>query len=536
VLQAIELRDFAIADDVVVPLAPGFNVLTGETGAGKSLVIDALALAVGGRAEAGVVRAGAEYALVQLSFGAGAPVASAARRVALAGRNLARLDGEVVTVAELQTALDEVVGIFGQHAFRTLLEGREQRALLDRLLDDEAGRALAEYRRAHQALLALEARLRERQAAGSERERRLALLRHQVDEIDAANVEPGEEERLDDTLQSLRFAERVRASAAATLAALGEQEPSALDALSAARRALDDAARHASQLAPLARDLAAVVDGAHAVASEVESFLDGFDADPASLERAEARRALLDRLFRKYAGGSRALLAERERAAAEAAQLEAEASDLASVEAQRAQLEAERAALAERVSQARRVAAEALGPRVSRVLAELAMEDAVFDVALEPRSALGPHGAEEVLFRLAANVGEPAAPLASVASGGELARVMLALHTAAGSDRPVLAFDEVDAGVGGSTGRAVGRLLRRLAQGRQVLVVTHLAQVAAFADHHLRVDKVAEAGRTVTRVHALSGEARVRELARMLAGDDGPIARRHARALLDASR
>ena len=536
VLQAIELRDFAIADDVVVPLAPGFNVLTGETGAGKSLVIDALALAVGGRAEAGVVRAGAEYALVQLSFGQGAPVASAARRVALAGRNLARLDGEVVTVGELQTALDEVVGIFGQHAFRTLLEGREQRTLLDRQLDPQGQDALREVGAAHTALSDVETRLRARREAAGDRARRSELLRFQIEQIDAAAPRVGEEIELDEALATLRHAERVRRSAAEAFQALAGGEATTLDALAGARRALESAARHAAALSALERDLAAVVDGAHAVASELEAFLDGFDADPAALDRAEARRATLDRLFRTYGPDSAAVIDERERLAAELRDLDALETDVETLEREQAALLARRAAAAERLSAARQRAADALGPSVSRVLSELALEGAVFDVALEPSGRLGPHGAESVAFQFAANVGEPAAPLASVASGGELSRVMLALHTAAGSERPVLVFDEVDAGVGGGTGRAVGRLLRRLAQGRQVLVVTHLAQVAAFADHHLQVAKVTEAGRTLTRITALEGAARVRELARMLAGDDGPTARRHAEELIAASR
>jgi len=536
VLQSIELRDFAIADDVVVPLAPGFNVLTGETGAGKSLVIDALALATGGRAEATVVRAGAEHALVQLTFGDGAPVASAARRVSLSGRNLARLDGEVVTVAELQAALAGVVGIFGQHAFRTLLEGREQRALLDRHLAPDGDAALREYVEAHAALVDADARLRERRELAGDRERRLELLRYQIEQIDAAAPRVGEELELDDRLATLRHAERVRQGAAEAIKGLTVGDPAALDALAQARRALEGAARHASVLEPLARDLVAVVDGAHAVASELEAFLDGFDTDPAALDRAESRRAALDRLFRTYGPDSAAVLAERERLAAEVRDLGALETDLQALERECEALRARRAAAAERLSAARQRASESLGPGVSRVLSELAMDGAVFDVALEPLDALGAHGAESVTFRLAANVGEPAAPLASVASGGELSRVMLALHTAAGSDRPVLAFDEVDAGVGGSTGRAVGRLLRRLAQGRQVLVVTHLAQVAAFADHHLHVAKVSEGGRTLTRITSLVDDDRVRELARMLAGEDGPTARRHAEELIGASR
>lgn len=535
-LEAIELRDFAIADDVAVPLAPGLNVLTGETGAGKSLIVDALALAIGGRAESGVVRSGADHALVQLRFGEGAPLMSASRRVALSSRNLARLDGEVVTVTELQAALAPLVGIFGQHAFRTLLEPREQRALLDRQLDTDGQAALETYRERHAALRQVEGRIAERRAAAGERERRLDLLRYQLEQIDAIAPRAGEEAELDRELQTLRHAERIRSAAAEALSHLGSGDPAPLEALAQARRALEAAARHADALAPLARDLAAAADGVDAVASEIEGFLDGFDADPARLDRLEGRRAALERLFRSYGEDSAAVLRERERLDAERSDLERIDSDLDALERERAELERERATWAERLSEARQAAAERLGPEVSRVLSELAMDGAVFEVALEPLATLSAHGAEEVRFLLAANVGEPAAPLAEVASGGELSRVMLALHTAAGSERPVLVFDEVDAGVGGGTGRAVGRLLRRLARGRQVLVVTHLAQVAAFADHHLEVAKVSADGRTLTRITPLEAQARVAELARMLAGDDGPTARQHAEELLDASR
>jgi DNA repair protein RecN (Recombination protein N) len=548
VLRAIELKDFAIADAVEVPLRPGLNVLTGETGAGKSLVVDALALVSGGRADAGVVRAGATSALVQLHFEDGGPIATAARRIVPEGRNLARLDGEVVTVAELQGALDAVVGIFGQHAYRTLLDAQQQRLTLDALLGDAGRAALAAYREAHAALTRTDAALAELRAATQDRERRLEVLRHDRDELDAAGIRPGESAELDERLALLRGADRVRESAARALAALdggqgaidglamprGAHEGGAIDALAEAQRSLAAAARQAPPLTALAEELRVALDGAQAVSSEIEAFLHDLDADPAALDRAETRRSELDRLFRKHGGDEEAVLALRARIEDELAALERQSADVAALEAERAAFGLRRRSAGDALSAARAATAATLGPAVSEALRELALPHAAFAVSLEPLEHPGSHGFERIEFRFSANPGEGDGPLSAIASGGELSRVMLALHAVAGSERPVLAFDEVDAGVGGRTGRAVGRLLHRLAAGRQVLVVTHLAQIAAFADHHLVVDKATDEGRTRTRVTPVEGEARVRELARMLAGDDGPTARAHAEELLAA--
>jgi DNA repair protein RecN (Recombination protein N) len=532
VLRAIELRDFAIADEVEVPLGPGLNVLTGETGAGKSLLVDALALATGARAESGVVRAGAASALVQLHFGDGAPVATASRRVVPGGRNLARLDGEVVTVAELQGALDGLVGIFGQHAYRTLLEGEQQRLALDRHLAPAGVAALAAYRDAHAEVLACEGELAALHAATTDRAARLELARHALDELDAAAIRPGEVAALEARLAVLRAADRIAHGAGRALDALQDRDGAAADVLAEAMRSLDAAARLAPPLEPLAHDLRAALDGVHAIAAEIEAFLDGLEADPGALDRAEARRAVLGRVLLKHGGDEARALERRDELAAQVARLERHEADAAQLEASRRAAAARRGEAGEALSQARATVAKRLASDVTRALHDLALPHARFMVSLAALTAPGAHGLERVEFRFAANPGEAEGPLSAVASGGELSRVMLALHTVAGSERPILAFDEVDAGVGGRTGRAVGRLLHRLSKGRQVLVVTHLAQIAAFADHHVLVDKVSEAGRTRARVRAVTGEARVAELARMLAGDDGPVARRHAEALL----
>jgi len=531
VLSALELFDFAIADHVTVELGAGLNVLTGETGAGKSLLVDALALLAGGRADAGLVRAGRDSALVQAAF-AGAPPLVVARRVVREGRNLARIDGEVVTVADLQAALGPRLGIFGQHAFQTLLDGAEQRALLDRRLDAGAAAALAEYRATWAERVEVQRRLAALRAAARDRARALDLLRYQVDEIDAAKLRPGEDALLDARLEALRHLERVRGGVLEAVDALTAEETGAAERLAAAVRALAGAARHDEALRPFHGELADAWTAVQAIAGELESALERLEAEPGELDRLEGRRAELDALERKYGPGVDGVLRMRATLAAELDALTRADADDADLARREAALTATLAAAARLLGDGRRRVADALAPAVVAVLRELALPHARFDVDLAPRAELGPDGAERVAFRFGANRGEPVADLREVASGGELARVMLALHAAAGSDVPTLVFDEVDAGLGGRTGRAVGEVLARLARGRQVLVVTHLAQVAAFADRHLRVDKAEVDGRTVTRVAALTGEERVAELARMLAGDDGDAARQHARALL----
>jgi len=531
VLRTLELFDFAIADAVTLTLDAGLSVLSGETGAGKSLLVDALALLSGTRADVGAIRAGCPSALVQATFThpAGWTVA---RRIVREGRNVARIEGELVSVAELQASLVERLGIFGQQAFRTLLDAAEQRALLDHHLDADAQRAAAATDRLYADRERLRQRLRKLQEARDDRERRLELLRFQADEIDAAALQPAEDRDLDARLHTLRHVERVRAGVLAALAALDADERGANDTLAEALRGLHAASRFDASLVGVRDELDNLMVGARALTRTLEEALEGLESEPGELDRCEARRSLIEGLERKYGTGVSAILAHREAAALALA----EAEDAENSSEQLRQQEASVTAALERataeLSRGRRQAAATLAPQVEAALQRLALPHARFAIDLQPRPSIAASGAERVAFRFSANLGEPLAALTDVASGGELSRVMLALHAAAGSTTPTLVFDEVDAGLGGRTGRAVGEMLAQLARGRQVLVVTHLAQVAAFADHHLRVDKHERDGRTRTEITPLSGEERVAEIARMLAGNDSVEAREHARALL----
>jgi len=532
VLRTLELRDFAIVDALALDLEPGFNALTGETGAGKSILIDALTLLTGGRADSALIRAERDAALVQGMFDGG-PFESASRRLGRNGRHSARIDGEVVTVAELAQRSGEFVAIFGQHGATELMRRGAQARQLDRLLGTGAQGELQRYRDGFRRFREVVAELDALREASRDRARRLDMLSFQIAEIDTARLQPGEEDRLEAEVERLRHAERIALAAGHAFAALADSEDNAVERSAEALRELRAAARHDARLKPLVDDLEQATTALEAVASEVESFLSDFQADPARLDAAQTRLVRIEALRRKYGASVADVLAFRDEAALERERLEHADADTQALQEEAARLRDQLEASAGRLTDARRYAGETLAHGVLPLLAELGMEKARFEVELEGSPELGPHGRDAVRFLFVANPGEPLAPLADVASGGELSRVMLALHLVTGSDLPVLAFDEIDAGIGGRTARAVGRMLQRLSKEHQVLVVTHLPQVAAFADAQYAVAKEVAQGRTVTRVTRLDQRARVVELARMLSGQVTETSLRHAEELLE---
>ncbi len=533
-LHTLELQDFAIIDRLELELSPGLNVLTGETGAGKSIVVDALHLLTGGRADAGMIRSGAESSLVQATF-EGAPVTSASRRLAQS-RHTARLDGELVTVAELSERVGSLAVVFGQHAAQELQSAAAQRRQLDRLLPPDAREVLARYREAFDRLAELEQRLAQLREAERERSRRLDVLAFQIDEIDAVAPKAGEEEELQAELSTLQHAERIVLGGSAALAALDGDDPNAATLTADAVRELEAAGRHAPALAALARDLKEALGALGAISTELEAFLSGFEADPKRLDAVQARLAALEGLKRKYGADVAAVLAFRQEAAAERAALERADEDIAALEAERSVLDASLTELARRLTAERRKAGDALAAGVVPYLRQLGMPQARFEVALSAAPRRLKHGVDEVRFLFSANPGESTAPVTEIASGGELSRIMLALNLVTGSDVPTVAFDEVDAGVGGATANHVAALLGQLSEAHQVLVVTHLAQVAAFADAHFVVEKGQADGRTVTRVRRVDAAERPAELARMLSGKVTEASLKHAQELMDAAK
>ncbi len=530
-LRTLELRDFAIVDSLHLDLAPGFNVLTGETGAGKSILVDALSLLTGVRADTAMIRAGSEDALVQGIFEE-MTVGTVSRRLQRSGRHHARVDGELVSVAELADRGGEMIGIFAQHAALELSSAAHQREQLDLLLDEEEQRLLAGYREEHAQSLRVGAELHALLEAELERLRRIELLEFQIDEIRTVAPVPGEDTALKAELEGLRHAERILGGVGRAFELLSEQEQSATELAMAALRELRSVAPHLPSLGTLEEELGQAVDGLQAVASELESFLVDFQADPARPEEVQAPLARLDALGLKYGDGPDAILAYQLTAKEDRDRLKGAEARLGALQHEVTILHQRLAERADSLGHARRRAATALTERVVPLLGELGMSRARFEVRVEPTSELGPHGRDAVRFMLGANPGEPLGPLADIGSGGELSRIMLALHVVTGSTLPVLVFDEVDAGIGGSAARAVGSMLRRLSRNHQVLVVTHLPQVAAYADVQYAVSKQESGGRTITRVDRLGPEPRRAELARMLSGSVTELSLEHAAELL----
>lgn len=517
-LERLEVQNLAVLEQVTLEFSPGLTVLTGETGAGKSMLVDALSLLMGEKAD-GLIRTGAETLLVTAFFDG----KSLSRKVSQ-GRSTARIDGEVVSLRELSEATAQHLAIHAQHAALALFSRKAQRKLLDSQVEADLlegyQAAYAQYR----SLLEESERL---EAAARERERKLDILRFQTTEIDQARLVVGEEEQLAQEAERLRHLETLRERVSAAIGALSG-EGDALGLVTLASREVKAAGRFDTQLENLSHDLENALDGLRAVNRELEDYLESLEADPQRLDEVEARLALIEKLGRKYGQGIPAILEFAEAARRELVELEGAEDRLAQLYTQKdlawkALLEAGR-----RLSEARTRAAGELSQKVSEEIRALGMPAARFQVSLVPLETPGPDGLEEVQLLFSANPSLGLAPLEKAASGGELSRVMLALALLTGSEAETVVFDEVDAGVGGEAAWQMAERLARLARERQVLVVTHLPQIAARAQNHYRVVKHL-AG---VQVEQVQGEERVRELARMLSGSYSEAALEHARELL----
>ena len=553
-LRELRIRNFAVVENLTVPFAPGFNVLTGETGAGKSILVDAILLLRGARAQTDVIRADAETATVEAVFevsdGAVATLDEAGlpfedgevvirRELSRSGRHRAFVNDAAVTVGLLERLGDALVQVHGQHEHQRLLEPTRQLDMLDRFADAEP------LRERFAALFAkhaeARAELERRRGAARDRAQRQDLLRFQVSELDAARVRVGEDDELRTERRRLQHAERFAAGLQEVGSLLHDDAASATARLARAGRVLSDLGRLDPAFAAPAETLDAARAHVEDTLAAVRGLRDTIVFEPGRLEGIDERLDALTRLKRKYGDSEEALLRFRADAAAELDRLERHEELLAEDERRLAELEAEMASAARALGAARREAAAKLGPRVQRELRQLGMDRAAFEVATIDLAAgdWGLRGAERVEFRFTANPDEPNRPLARIASGGELARTMLALQVvlSGDDDAPTMVFDEVDAGIGGRAASVVGDKLAALGGSRQVLCVTHLAPIAALADQHVRVAKSVRGGRTRATTAVIAGDERAAEIARMLGGDaSGAAALDHARALLRARR
>jgi DNA repair protein RecN (Recombination protein N) len=529
-LTELHVADLGIVADLTLVVGPGLAAITGETGAGKTLLVEALELLVGGRADATLIRDGASEARVEGRFvdpDTGAETVLA-RVLPSEGRSRAYVDGRLATVGELTEIGARLVDLHGQHAHQSLLAQSVQRGALDRFAGPAATDPLTEHRTACADLRRIEGDLAALGGDERSRARELDLVRFQIGEIQSAGLhDDGEDVALE--AEEALLADAIAHRDALT-AAYGAVEGPGLDAVGAAAAAL--AGR--TPFAELAERLRAAQAELAELGSELRIARDAVEDDPGRLETIRARRLLLRELTRKYGETIADVRSYEIEAGQRLAELEGYEARAAELELERDEARSRRARAAAALSQARLAAAGALADAITPHLRQLAMPAATFEVVVGP-GEVGDDGADRVTFQLSANPGELPRVLARVASGGELSRAMLAMRVVLSEAPPTLVFDEVDAGIGGEAGVAVGRLLADLAGRHQVLVVTHLAQVAAFADAQVVVEKREQGKRTVASAQTVAGEERVRELSRMLAGvGESAHARSHAAELLEA--
>jgi DNA repair protein RecN (Recombination protein N) len=523
VLTELKVRDLALVAQSTVRFGPGLNLLTGETGSGKSLIIDALSLALGARGGADQVRHGADRAAVEATFD------SVALQREIGKRSTARIDGRPATSDQLREVGARLVAIHGQHEHQSLLDTDAQSQLLDAYAG--ASDARAAVGTAHAAYVSAVNALRDIEQLRSRGKRDEEYMRWQLDELRRIDPRPGEDEAL--------LAERTATRHAARLGELGREALDALreDGVARAAVAMSGAAGLDTRLADHADRLRTLSEETADVAIALRRYVEELDADPARLEAIESRLAELEAVKRKHGGSIGAAIREWERLELQLAATQDLDGALASANAEIARRRAELEAAAARLTKARTTAARRLQSAVAGEIQALRLEGSRFEIAVRPLDEIGPAGAEAAEMMFSANPREPLAPLARVASGGELARVMLAIKTAtADADRlPSMVFDEVDAGIGGEAAIQVGLRLKALGVRHQVLVVTHLAQIASFADHHLLVEKApGPDGRNVVTVRELvSAEEKAAELARMMSGGVTAKAVARAHELLD---
>jgi DNA repair protein RecN (Recombination protein N) len=551
-LRELRVTDLAIIERVDLAFAAGFNVMTGETGAGKSILLDALLLALGRRADPDQIRSGAEEALVEVVFddvapavwealaAVGCPTVSretlAIRRlVGATGRSRAFVNDTAVGVAVLREIAPLLLRVYGQDDDQALRRVETHVDLVDGA--GGLGSAVGEMRRRHARLLEAQAAVERQRAAEANADERAELLRYQLGEIDAAQLQADEEERLQAERARLVHAERLTAAVGTAERLTYAADDAAVAALGRALSELRSATSLDPALGPVCTLLESALAEVEDVGAALGRYLSTVVPDPARLGEVEERLAEIKRLARKYGGDLAHVLMRRQEIADELAGLGVGDERRAALDAEVRAAERDAMAWAKRLAVERRRVARQLERDLTRELHALALDGARFEVRFTEAEAgtIGPTGRDEIEFYLATNPGEEIRPLVKVASGGERSRIMLALKAVSPSDeqRATLVFDEVDSGVGGAVGEVIGRKLAQLGQRRQVLAVTHLPVVAAYGDHHVAIGKRRVNGRTVSTATALSVPDRVAELARMLGGARvTPEVRQHAQQLL----
>ena len=559
-LHELRIENLLLIERAELRLGSGLNAITGETGAGKTVLAHSLDLLMGGRARPQIVRPGADEAYVEGVFAIpdrlfddpdlaelgerlpdGADELVLARRVTVSGRTAAYVQGRSANVSDLRALGSRLLAFFGQHEHRRLTLGSAQLDVLDGFIGAAHLELRDRYRSAHASVRGVQREIEELREREGARERDLDLMRFELEEIEALAPDPEELGGLATERERLRHAESLRAAAEGALEALApvEGEGGATAALAAAEGAVSAAAGVDPALDALAERIAGAAIELTDVAGELRAYAEAVDSEPGRLEALEERLAAIERLERKHGGSVDAVLAHADRCREEIARLENAEELAAELDARLAEATAGRAALAAQLTAARRAAAPELEREVAAALGGLAMDGARLEVSFGPTASqdgFGPAGSESVELLVATNAGMPLSPLRDAASGGELSRIMLALSSLGGArDGATLVFDEIDAGVGGTTARAVGERLRELGEAGQVLCITHLPQVASMAQTNFTIAKRAVGDATEATVERVAGDELLAEIVRMLGAESGDeAASRHARELLAA--
>ena len=559
-LLELRIENLLLIERAELRLGEGLNAITGETGAGKTILAHSLDLIMGGKARPQIVRPGAPEAYVEGVFELpegmleepelaeiveripdDATEIVLGRRVAASGRTSAFIQGRMASASDLQALGGRLLAFYGQHEHRKLALASAQLETLDGFAGEEHLERRRRYRDAHHEVIRIERELAEVREREGARERDLDILRFELEEIEAAEPDPAEEAELASERERLRHAEALRTAATeatASVAGAGEDGGGASEAMGLAEAALTGQEGVDPELDQLAERARAITVELRELGAELRGYAEGIEGEPGRLQQVEERLDVLDRLKRKHGGSVESVLAHAERCRTELGQIEGAEERTEELERELAKAAKMRTDLGGKLSEVRAKSAKRLEKRVAEELEQLAMSGAALEVALEPHpDGFGANGQERVTFQVATNPGMPVSPLREAASGGELSRVMLALAgQGSRGGAATYAFDEIDAGVGGNTARAVGERLHALGGERQVLCITHLPQVASLAGTHFRIEKAIRGGQTTATVERVDGEELVAEIVRMLGGERGDeTASKHARELLEAA-
>jgi DNA repair protein RecN (Recombination protein N) len=548
VLTELTVENFALVEKTRLTFGPGLNLLTGETGAGKSILLDALGMVLGERTGSEVVRHGTDKARVEAVFTLEKPshilrevlenagiepeddLLLLSRELSSAGKSVARINGRTVTVGMLKTVGDALVDIHGQHTHQSLLIAEKHYGFLDAWCGPKVIELRQRVSEAHGVAQTAKRELVSLQNDARERVRTLDLLQFQCEEIDKFAPEEGEDDELIAERLKLSSAEKLHAAAGNAHTALSN---GAIEALGTATRALENAQKWDDELGPLVETLQTALYAADDALRDVRSYRDKVEFNPERLAEIEDRLDILKTLKRKYGATLAEVLAYREEIGERKDRLEQAEERIAELEQEVEKTQKELIAHAHCLTEARKKAAKPFAEAIRRELADLAMQATRFEVGIEPTEPTS-LGADAIEFLISPNPGEPLKPLAKIASGGEMSRVMLALKSVLIKSNavPTLIFDEIDTGIGGRTGTVLGEKLHTLGGSAQVLCITHLAQIAARGDTHFFIEKHEQKGRTVVNVSVLENETRVKEIARMLGGDATETVLKHAEEML----